>query len=227
MVSQMSELPVRLIAALWDTDADAPRGQRASESLAAQGVTRLQVNVADDAARGGLAMNHYRRPIEAVVAVTGGDVAAVLDELDSVAGEVQAWEAALRAPLDPALPTGERVDALANIAFLRHPEELAYDEWRRRWLDEHTRVAIDTQATFGYYQNIVSRPLTDGAVGVDAIVEELFPMGAITDQHFFYGSGGDEAELRRRQTLMLESVVRIGAERAIDLVPTSRYDYPL
>lgn len=230
----MNQLPTRLITALWNVDADTLRGPDLHQALAALGATRIQVNVSDDAARGGLALAHYDQPIDAVVALTGigdadteADVEAALGVLRGAADRVEAWEAALRAPLDPDLPTGQRVDALANIAFLRHPTELDYDEWRRRWLDEHTQVAIDTQATFGYYQNIVGRPLTDGAVGVDAIVEELFPMAAISDQHAFYGSGGDEEELRRRQTAMLESVVRIGAERDIDLVPTSRYDYVL
>ncbi|MCF8590198.1 hypothetical protein [Gordonia liuliyuniae] len=223
----MTGLPMRLIAALWDVDADALRGERLHAALAALGATRLQVNVCDDDARGGLAMNHFEQPIEAVVAVTGGDSADVLAALGGVAGTVQAWRTALRAPLDPDLPVGERVDALANVAFLRRPDDLAYDEWRRRWLDDHTPVAIDTQATFGYYQNIVAEPLTDDPTGVVAIVEELFPMEAISDVHAFYGSGGDRDELNRRITAMLASVSRIGAEKNIDVVPTSRYDYPL
>jgi hypothetical protein len=49
-------------------------------------------------------------------------------------------------------------------------------------------------------------------------------MAARTDIHAFYGSGGDDAELTRRMTRMLESVARFGAAENIDVVPTSRYE---
>ncbi|MFW0788970.1 hypothetical protein AAFP29_04875 [Gordonia sp. CPCC 205333] len=197
------------------------------DSLARRGATRLQVNISDDIVRGAMRITHFERPIEAVVSVAGGEAEAVLDELRAIAGTIAAWEVVRRAPLDPTLPTGERIDALANIAFLRHPVELTYDQWRQRWLDDHTQVAIDTQATFGYYQNIVSKALTDNALGVDAIVEELFPIAAVDDIHAFYGSGGDKRELNERVTTMMASVARIGADHNLDLVPTSRFDFPL
>ncbi len=63
---------------------------------------------------------------------------------------------------------------------------------------------------------------------VDGIVEELFPMTAVSDIHAFYGSAGDQAELDRRMTLMLNSIARFGgADRDLDVVPTSRYDFDL
>ena len=140
-----------------------------------------------------------------------------------MAGRVAAWRVTERAPLDPRLPAdGTRIDALANIAFLRRPAHLAREEWLRIWLEEHTTVAIETQATFGYYQNVVEAPLTPDAPHVDAIVEELFPMAAITDIHAFYGSGGDQAELESRMTRMLDSVQRFGADKNLDVIPTSR-----
>jgi hypothetical protein len=76
-------------------------------------------------------------------------------------------------------------------------------------------------------QNRVVRPLTPVTPRVDAIVEELFPMSAVTDMHAFYGSGGDDAELARRMTILMESVAVMGADRDIDLVPTSRYVWRL
>jgi len=86
--------------------------------------------------------------------------------------------------------------------------------------------ANETQATFGYLQNRVLRPV-HGTEQVDALVEELFPMEAMTDVHAFYGSGGDDAELQRRLTLMIESVTRFGAHENLDILPTSRYVYEL
>ncbi len=62
---------------------------------------------------------------------------------------------------------------------------------------------------------------------MDAIVEELFPLAAAGDVRAFYGRAGDDAELTRRMTALLDSVVRIGAHENIDVVPTSRYLYEL
>ena len=85
-----------------------------------------------------------------------------------------------------------------------------------------------TQATFGYVQNIVTRPVTDHQPRqVDALVEELFPSAGMVDMHAFYGSGGDAAELDDRLTRLMASVARIGFDRDIDLVPGSRYVYEL
>ena len=117
---------------------------------------------------------------------------------------------------------GERTPGFANIAFLRRPADMPPDAWIAAWHDGHTQVAIDTQSTFGYVQNVVARPLTPDAPAVDGIVEELFPAEALTDMHAFFDAP-DDAELARRMGVMAESTARFGADRALDLVPTSRY----
>ena len=138
------------------------------------------------------------------------------------------WEVEERKPLPPPpVPDGVRADALANLAFIRKPWEASYDSWVQHWHGPHTQVAMQTQATFGYVQNRVVRPLTPDTPQVDAIVEELFPMAAIADMHAFYGSGGDDDELSRRISTLMESVAVLGADRDIDLVPTSRYVWRL
>ncbi|GAB2702138.1 hypothetical protein GCM10027089_25270 [Nocardia thraciensis] len=119
-----------------------------------------------------------------------------------------------------------RCDALANIALLRIPPSIERADWLRHWRDTHTAVAIETQATFGYVQNTVVAAITPGR-RVDAVVEELLPMTAMTDQHAFWGSGGDDAELRRRAGRMLDSVNAFGAGQDLDVIPTSRYHYRL
>jgi hypothetical protein len=119
------------------------------------------------------------------------------------------------------------MDALANVAVLKRPDDLARDEWLHRWLVDHTPIAMATQATFGYAQNIVARALTEAPRQVDALVEELFPSAGMEDMHAFYGSGGDDQELHDRLTKLMASVSRIGFDHDIDLVPTSRYVYHL
>ena len=76
-------------------------------------------------------------------------------------------------------------------------------------------------------QNRVLRPLTGDGPHLDAIVEELFPSEAMHDIHAYYGSDGDQAELDRRMTRLMESVSTMGADQDLDLVATSRYTFAL
>jgi len=199
------------------------------DRLRAAGAVRLQVNLDDaDVAQAPLRFGPGT-PITAVVSVwtTGPveDVVAVVRVLDPTA---DGWSVEERLPVEPPpVEAGVRAPALANLAFLRRPESMTPDAWRADWLDRHTTVAIETQGTFGYVQNPVLAPVTPDAPAVAGIVEELFPMAGMTDSHAFYGSGGDDEELKRRFTRLMESVARFGADKDLDLVPTSRYVWSL
>jgi hypothetical protein len=214
---------VKLMFLVWG-DTSLLRDPGLHERLAAIGVRRLQVNLDDEAVSGALRLQTFDSPVVSVwTEGDAGEVAAVLAAPDAT---VAGWEVDERRPLDPPeAADGSRADALANVAVLRRPDELDREEWLHRWLEHHTPVAIETQATFGYLQNIVLGPVTPDAPRVDAIVEELFPSAAMGDMHAFYGSGGDDAELSRRIIRLMESVATIGADRDLDLVPTSRYLY--
>jgi hypothetical protein len=91
------------------------------------------------------------------------------------------------------------------------------------WQGSHTQVAIDTQATFGYRQNLVVRGIGEDTPAFDAIVEENFPPEAMTSDHAFYDTGGDEALLAERMTAMMESCARFIDFESIDVVPMSEY----
>ena len=69
--------------------------------------------------------------------------------------------------------------------------------------------------------------LEPGDEPVAALVEELFPTAAMTDIHAFYGSDGSDADLADRMERMMASVGGCGADRGLDLVPTSRYLFDL
>lgn len=195
---------------------------------AAAGATRLQVNLDDDAVAPAMRFGPGA-PITAVVSMwTDGGPETVLDVVRHHDPDVHAWSVDEREPLvPPAVPDGERADALANLAFLRRPATMPHAAWLTDWLQRHTTVAIETQGTFGYVQNPVLASLTPGGGDVAGIVEELFPMAALSDQHAFYGSGGDDAELQRRFTRLMDSCARFGAADGLDLVPTSRYVFAL
>lgn len=221
---------MKFMYALWGSGLEsALRAPQLHEALRAAGATRLQVNVDDaDVATAMLRITTFDAPVRAVVSVwTDTDPDEISELLSGLAERSAGWEVEERMPLvPPQTADGERTPALAQIAFLRIPADLDAGEWLHRWQGLHTSVAIETQSTFGYVQNRVLRTVL-GSDQVDALVEELFPMAAMTDMHAFYGSGGDDAELQRRVGLMVESVTRFGAHTNLDSVPTSRYVYEL
>lgn len=237
--------PTKLVHALWadhrtDHWADHWAALLAGdlhERLAAAGVRRLQVNLDDaDISENALRL-HTGEPIRAVLSSwideeTGSTVDAVTATLRELDASVAGWRVEERIPTAaPVVPDGQRADALANLAFIRRPAELSRAAWLAHWHGPHTVTAIQTQATFGYVQNVVLEPLTPAGTRVsppvDGIVEELFPMAGMHDIHAFYGSAGDDAELNRRLTRLMDSVATLGADHDIDLVPTSRYCFDL
>lgn len=221
---------MKLVLALWKPNTAALLAEELRETLRDAGATRLQVNLDDEHIPDTvLRLQAFEEPLTCVVSVwTDGPPEAVVGALGPLAGRLAAWQVEERTPLvPPDVADGERADALAQVAFLRRPRDLPYDAWRAHWLGAHTQIAIETQATFGYVQNVVTRALTDGTPPVDAIVEELFAPEAMHDIHAFYGSGGDQAELDRRMTRLMQSVATIGADRDLDVVPTSRRVFDL
>jgi hypothetical protein len=209
--------------------ADALRGPVAEELLAA-GARGLQVNVADEAVAGGLMkLVHTDPQMEAVLGVWVDSAAATsrapFDAAVGAAGRFAAYLVTESEPLTDASPAppGERTRGYANLAFLRRPPALEPADWLSRWQDDHTAVAIETQPTFRYVQDVVVRPLTAGAPPVDGIVEECFPIEALTDLHAFFDAVGDDDRLARNLGRMNDSISAFGANESIDVVPTSEY----
>ena len=216
--------------AAWGDDLPARlQDARLHQRLADAGVRRLQLNLDDDDVAPAMRIATGPDHIGAIVSVWADADPEVTEALASATTRLAGWEVDERLPIPPPeSPHGVRMDALANVAVLKRPDDLDRDEWLHRWLVDHTPIAIATQASFGYVQNIVTRPVTaDQPRRVDALVEELFPSAGMVDMHAFYGSGGDDAELNDRLTKLMASVARIGFDRDIDLVPGSRYVYDL
>ncbi|MGV9799325.1 EthD domain-containing protein [Mycobacterium sp. NPDC003449] len=200
-----------------------------ADRLLDTGVPGVTVNVRDDAVRGSLmTLTTLDPPVVAVVSLwteqyygdrTGAAIELLSAECDSAAAYLVTESVPLAAP---ATAPGQRTDGLANIALLRRPADLDEATWLRRWHIGHTPVAIETQATFGYTQNAVVRPITAEAPVLAAIVEELFPQRAVSDLHAFFGAA-DDADLADRMRRMLASTETFGASTDVDTVPTSRY----
>jgi hypothetical protein len=199
-----------------------------AEAILRLGVPGLAVNVRDAAVRHSLmTLTTLDPPVAAVVSLWtqqcyGDQVAAAFRLLQMECDQFAAYLVTESVPLQAPLELGCRTTGLANVALLRRPAELDQEGWLTRWQRDHTRVAIETQATFGYTQNTVARALTPDAPVLAGIVEELFPADAITDLKAFFGAADDD-DLRQRVARMVASTSAFGANQNIDAVPTSRY----
>lgn len=223
----------RLAFALWCGDptyADWLRTDAGPE-LESLSLTGIRVNIDDQhVAAAQLRLSTFDVAPDAFVFATTAPGAApaevgaaALTLLRTRAARVEGWRVETVEPLvAPAGPAGERDPGLANVALIRRRAGIDDAEFVRRWQGDHTAVAIATQDTCGYVQNRVVDGLEESTPELAAIVEETFPMAGMTDLHAFYGSGGDDAELSRRMTELMESVSRFADDR-IDVVPTSRY----
>ncbi|MDT5019227.1 MAG: hypothetical protein QOD39_5387 [Mycobacterium sp.] len=223
----------KVIITLRAADADEGWCTRLRVQVAADlleiGAPGLAINVRDDAVRNSLmTLTTLDPPVVGFVTLWtqqsyGEQVRAALARLDKECDDVAAYLVTESVPLPPPKTvSGKRTPGLANVALLRRPDDLDEATWRRRWHIGHTPVAIETQSTFGYTQNAVVRPLTEGAPAFAAIVEELFPIEAISDLQAFFGAADDD-DLRDRMERMVASTSAFGANRDVDTVPTSRY----
>jgi hypothetical protein len=223
----------KVIAVLRHADPDDEWCDRQRGPVAAAlldlGVAGLSVNVRDSAVRHSLmTITTLDPPAAAVVSLWtqqcyGDQLASALKLLAAECEQLAAYLVTESIPLSaPAVEPSSRTPGLANIALLRRPANLDQADWLTRWQGDHTSVAIETQSIFGYTQSWVVRTLTPDAPGIAGIVEELFPVEAITDLNAFFGAADDD-DLQNRLGRMVASTAAFGANENIDTVPTSRY----
>ncbi len=224
----MEKVVVVLLAADRDEDwCERQRGPVAA-ALLDLGVAGLTVNVRDLAVSKSLmALTTLNPPAAAVVSIWtqqsyGEQITQAVRTLSAECDHLAAYLVTESTPLLAPLELGSRTTGLANVALLRQPAGLDHASWLQRWQRDHTPVAIETQSTFGYTQNAIVRALTPDAPQLAGIVEELFPIEAVTDLKAFFGAA-DDADLQQRLSRMVASTSAFGANENIDTVPTSRY----
>jgi hypothetical protein len=122
-------------------------------------------------------------------------------------------------------PAGCRTPGFALVSCIEAKDGLSYDEFIRLWYTVQRDTAIETQSTFGYVRNEIVRALTAGAPRWHAIVEENFPLGALTDPAVFYDAAGDPAKLRANQERMFRAVESFLALDRVESHPMSEYDF--
>lgn len=187
------------------------------EAVRAAGGRRVQVNVPDHALGHpfGVTPEPGERQLTAALSawVDTAEGSRIRRTLPDPAGDGE-WAGYLVCEAEPLPNLGRppgpdgRVPGFAQLVTLSVPEGLTWAEWRRRWQGAHTSVALATQSSFRYVQNVVLRPLTAGAPHYAAVVEECFPIEAAADLHVFFDAVGDDAKLARHMAAMSESCDR-------------------
>lgn len=229
----------KLVYALWRD----PRHESASfcdrirneiaPQLVERGALGVVVNLVDEAVHGGnspfirssatqmeafimlwldSANRSWRQPYEDIIASAASRFAAYVVSESQPLRNVRHVTAA-----------GERTPGFVQLALFQRPPRVDRAFWLETWLESHTQVAIDTQDTFLYVQNVVGRALNFDAPRYDAIVEEGFPLTALTDGQAFYDAVGDVEKHHRNQRLMMESCARFIDGDKLDVMPTSQY----
>jgi hypothetical protein len=120
---------------------------------------------------------------------------------------------------------GERTPGFALVTCIEPKDGLSHEEFIRLWYSVQRDTAIETQSTFGYVRNEIVRALTPDAPRWAALVEENFPLGALTDSAVFYDAAGDPAKLRANRERMFRAVQGFLALDRVESHPMSEYDF--
>lgn len=188
---------------------------------------RISVNVHDEhvAQGAGVAIRRRTPPIGACVSFwmeSADDRGLAEDALRAQADAVHGYLVVESRPLVHSPPKGQRAPGANLVTCITRKPGLDDDTFFDLWNNEHREVACETQSTTAYVRNAVARPLTRDAPGFDGIVEETFPIEALTDPHVWYDCD-DEDEYQARLKRMVASVTAFLDLSVIESVPMSEY----
>ena len=120
-------------------------------------------------------------------------------------------------------PLGARTPGIVMVALIQRPERMPWEAWIAHWHGPHRQVALETQCTFLYVRNVVVRALTPGAPPWAGIVEEGFPVEAVTDPMRWYKAEGSPETLQRNVQRMVESCQAFLDLDRVESHPMSEY----
>jgi hypothetical protein len=224
----------KIVAALWGVD-NAQLFAGLPAALKAAGAHHIRINIRDEAVAAGAgliqkwqepqqdAVVQYWLPSANAIFRSGAD-AAIAAHCSRFAAWLVAESTIISNEAHPPQP-GERTWGWSQASFINFRDDLERMEAIRVWHSHHTKVAIETQSNFEYVQNLIVRPLTEGAPEYAAFVEECFPIEALTDSHAFFDAVGDPAKFEANLNAMMDSCGRFIQFGRIDIIPTSQYDF--
>ena len=211
-----------------------------SQALLSSGVKKLRINIVDDDVAPAAKLRHQNisSMMDAVISIWVDSYIYREHQQAVIRGYVDHYHGYLVTESEPVVNTlypaqeGQRTLGMSQLAFLQKPERLTRHDWLDIWHNSHTQVAVDTQSTFGYRQNVIVMALTEGAPAFDAMVEENFPSQAMTSPHAFYDAldengNPDDVKLALHGKIMGESCARFIELKDINVLPTSEYSLKL
>jgi hypothetical protein len=226
----------KLVYIVWkregDSDEDFKRRllDETAVSLRKVPVERIRVSVTDDAVASGTPIGTMNPPKSGMVSFwmeQSQDCAVAEAVLAPACGRIEGYLVVESRPIlntEHVTPRGERTPGFSQVTCVLKRAELSHEEYLRVWYGEHRACASETQSTFGYVRNEIVRPLTPSAPVWTAIVEENFPIGALTDPAVFYDAVGDTEKLKANQTRMMETCQKFLDLSAIEAHHCSEYD---
>lgn len=141
-------------------------------------------------------------------------------ELESLFEQARATVFETQLVLQPDWQIGQRTPGTVQLCTFQQKHDISRAEFVAIWRDSHTQIAIDTQSTFGYFQNLA---LEGQDSGFDALVEEHFPIEAATSPEAFFDAVGDPAKLKHNIDCMMQSCARFIQQDTINVIHLSEY----
>lgn len=227
----------KLVYIVWkqaSADEESFRGQLigpVATRLRALGAERLKISVVDDGVRDGakLRIGRMDPPKAGLVSFwleqsqeRAACEAALRDATAKLAGYLVVESRPIVNTTQRA-KSGERTPGFSYVSCIQPRRDLSREEFIRLWYEVQRDMAIETQSTFSYVRNEVVRALTPSAPPWAAIVEEGFPIGALTDAMVFYDAQGSKERLAEHQKRMFEGVQQFIALDVIESHPMSEY----
>lgn len=227
----------KLVYLLWKGNEDLSAFNRrllgeVRSGLTALGADRVQVNVSDETVAPGAGLRqfnlrpqpdamvcffvnnaHIRKPFETILEAAAPRI-----------GGYAVTESTVL-PITDVMADGTRTKGFSQLALIQLPPRVTRDAYLDMWLGSHTQVGVETQSNFYYCQNIVNRVLTAGAPHFISIVEECFPIEAMTDPLVFYDAAGDQKKFDERLDRMMSSCDRFIDRDKIDVLITSQFRF--
>jgi hypothetical protein len=226
----------KLASVLWkpagSTDADFASALLATApELAKRGAARLRIDVVDDAVAAGTAVRvgSMDPPKDAVVFywLDEGDLRGPIEAiLAEVASRMETFLVVESEPVrntEHVAPLAERTPGFNLVTCIEPKDGMSYAEFVHHWHTEHRRCALETQSTFAYVRNEIVRAYGEDAPPWAAIVEESFPIEALTDPRVWYRWEGSEEQFRRNRKWMIESCLAFLALDRVESHPMSEY----
>ena len=193
-------------------------------------VSELQINIADSDVipANNLAQSNYPPAPNAVIfiKVKSYFLADTLEShLEKITNKIYGFVVSESIILDSSekSPLGLRSEGFSQVVFLEKPRTMSTFDWFDHWTNFHTKIAIQTQSNFIYVQNTVVRSLQKESPSFIAIIEECFPLEAMTDPEVFYNAQNNPEQFAKHVQIMMDSCEKFIDFKKIEVIPTSRY----